>query len=94
MQGLPQGQAHARAHSTYQNSHNIGGLNTACPWQKGYTNEIYYIPRSIEQDFESNLIQNQYVFKSKLLDQKYQKKQLPDNWMTEIEKQKSSRSML
>ena len=38
--------------------------------------------------YENKLIENKYVWQSKELESKYEKKQLPELWMTEIKSQK------
>ena len=68
------------------NSHSKVSNNT---FDKSHTNRIYYSPRAAESNFESNLAANKFKFYQKKFEDKYQKKQLPDQWMTEVTHDKS-----
>lgn len=66
----------------------MGGMTKNSPWNRGYTESLFYSPRNNELSFETKLIENQYVFANKELEKKHKLKHLPENWSSHIENQK------
>ena len=72
----------------------LGTMASPCPWNRGHTQTMFYNPRSDGQSYESKLMESQYVWKTKELEKKYFKGQLPDKWMTEITSQKMQQAQM
>ena len=55
---------------------------------RGHSSNFFYMPRDSAHQYENRLIENKYVWRSKEMENKYQKGQLPEAWMDAIDKQK------